>query len=54
MENTVFRSEYGLAYIRVLAIHSVIYYLGFAGCMRYSLTLVEVERRTYAVAIVAA
>ena len=54
MEDAVFGSECGLANIRIPVLQSVTDDLGLGGCIYYSMALVVVEIRSYAVAIVAA
>ena len=54
MDDAVFWSKCGLAYIGVPVIHSVNDYLRLSVCIHYSIKLAVVESRTYAVAIVAA
>ena len=54
MDNAVFGSEYGLAYIIVRVLHSVTDYLGLGGFIHYSMTSVVVESRAYAVVIATA
>ena len=54
MDNAVFGSEYGLAYIIVRVLHSVTDYLGLGGFIHYSMTSVVVETRAYTVSSAAA